>query len=445
MLKAIVITGMCGVVSISVAGQPADGGSGRLSSGSVQLPEEELEEVLVEGRRPVRNRRLLAQWMDRLVGDFRYEGAVESLDRNGDMVRSEVQGSSSCRRFDRAEAVHCLVNIAWSAVSNADGRSSAVPTPPPVSAVVVYGVDPARLNIGHLQVDGSGIAIGGKGWLVDDTLVTKAPCADFPNCLRVVRLQAPPDAKVISMRVDLERNGQSQVRYDLRWNRQPSAQDSFTTIETGEASRQVASRSPEVPVAIDTWLRQMPGEYQMAARDVAACWQALAQDKVPVAPDLDCRKAQQDLENAQRGAADAECQSIAGGPGVRCVMYMSWPELGLPVRSRWDQRINSTFLMYGFEPVTKTIAVVEVYPTAAVGPAVFAEGALFGDKLTYATTCSRPPCEGFKEVTVMPGGSRILFGSFPLGISSGMQRLQEGETRPEGKPAPRRPVSPRAR
>jgi hypothetical protein len=419
-----------------------------------QQPDQELEEILVEGHRPIKDPRKLKAWIERLVGSFSYEGYVERYNAEGVAERTEVHGGSQCARFDKAAAVQCMVNATWNRMSGASGPGTVLDGNSLAPAVVVYGLNPPMQYFGHMQVDSSGVARKGKGWLVDDTMISKDPCADFRDCLRVVRLRAPPDAKVISMRVDLEQNGKLQVRQEFKWSRLPPEQANAGAAQAVAASTKppmgvVATRQAVVPQDIETWLRKLVGRFRVFALNEAACltMQTEMEAQSAAGAKLPCPKSKVERAEATSRPADAECQNIGAGPGVRCVMYMDWPERGLPVRRKWYQTLNSSFQMYGFDPLTGGIALVGVSPTLVVGPAEYATGPLKDGKLKYQPECAYPPCKAVEQMSIIRGGNRVLWelsqeAGMRTFVSWLMDRIKEPDVLPSdqgGSTQPDRP------
>lgn len=396
-----------------------------------------LEEVLVEGRRPVRDSRKLTAWIDRLTGEFRYEGYVEWRGAvNGAMVRAEVRGGSRCVRFGKAVAVQCQINATWpeaQGINGADVPGGASPLSP---AIAVFALDTSQLFIGDFQVDNNGIATGGKGWVLDDTLISKSPCADFPGrCERVLRLEAPPDGKVIRMRVDLERDGNVEASYNIQWIRLPQGSAStFLAAVTPVPSALTPAQGSKalMPPEVDSWLRRMVGQYRIRApRPCRTARNASLTDE------LSCPEKRADVADATRkGPVEAQCEGIGTGPGVRCVMNMAWPETGVPANWRPSMKGNPGFTLYGYDPVQRGIAVMSVAPTATVGPGGFGVGHLVNGVLTsYPPNCAQPPlCNGIHRVSHAPNGEWIQFagtsgsasGEFSLSLAHKLYRMQEG-------------------
>jgi hypothetical protein len=421
--------------------------AGPSTTPKAQEPDEELDLVLVEGRRPVTETRKLTAWIDRLAGQFSYEGYVERYSPAGPVDRVAIHGESLCARFDKAVAVQCEVNVTWNAMPGAAGEKPAGDDSPLVPAVIVYGLNSAKKYFGHLQVDSNGVARGGRGWLVDDTLISRDPCADFPDCLRVVRLEAPADTKVVRMRVDLEQNGRLRQRHYIQWIRLPSsrvaeASTTSTAILAESLRSSPSAASLQVPADIDAWLRRLPGSYRIPGFE-ELCGKTPAK---PAASSIDaprdpCPRSAADKEALKNRPADVRCQGIGAGPGVRCAVYMDWPESGIPVSTKWYQTLNPHFLLYGYDPVQRGIALALVSPTSRGGSAGFTAGVLKDDKLLYTTDCPRPPCTAVEQVSIAPGSDWVMWqisqgSGTPAFLSWRMFRIQEQGVPGEAVTAP---------
>lgn len=187
------------------------------NDGSADKPDQELAEVLVEGRRtkPVRDPQIIIDWMRRLVGQFRYVGYVELRDRNGaPLGQQPVSGKGDCVAFGLAPGVQCTIKVGWPETRGDDGEEILGGVSNLEPAMVLYGLDPDELAVHYLLVDNRGVADGGLGYLLGNTMTTKDPCADIPgDCTRTTRITAPPDGKLVEMTMDVEKEGQLAVRY----------------------------------------------------------------------------------------------------------------------------------------------------------------------------------------------------------------------------------------
>jgi hypothetical protein len=200
---------------IAVAAQPAATGTANPPTAATKAADQELEEILVNGKRikPERNMQAVVDWMRRLVGQFRYQGYVELRSADGaPLGKQDVQGVSDCVAFGLAPGVQCSVKVEWPAVEGGDRVVGGVSTLQP--AMILYGFDPDHRAVHMLQVDNKGIADGALGYIQGDTLIAAAPCEGIPgNCQRITRITAKPDGKLIQTQIDIEIDGQRVTRY----------------------------------------------------------------------------------------------------------------------------------------------------------------------------------------------------------------------------------------
>ena len=196
------------------ASQPAAGSS---QPESAARRDQELGEVLVLGKRtkPVRNPQVIIDWMRRLVGQFRYVGFVELRSPNGaPLGQQAVSGKGDCVAFGLAPGVQCTIKVSWPEARGDNGQQILGGVSSLEPAMVLYGLDPDELAVHFLMVDNKGVADGGLGYLLGDVMTAKDPCVGIPgDCTRTTRITAPPDGKLVEMRIDIEREGQLAVRY----------------------------------------------------------------------------------------------------------------------------------------------------------------------------------------------------------------------------------------
>jgi hypothetical protein len=196
---------------------PATAPAAAPQSESVPRRDQELGEVLVQGRRtkPVRNPQVIIDWMRRLVGQFRYAGYVEPHAANGaPLGRQTVSGKGDCVAFGLAPGVQCTIKVSWPETHGDGGQEILGGTSYLQPAMVLYGLDPDELAVHYLQVDNKGVADGGLGYLLGDTMTTKDPCVGVPgDCTRTTKITAQPDGKLVQMQIDVEKEGQLAVRY----------------------------------------------------------------------------------------------------------------------------------------------------------------------------------------------------------------------------------------
>jgi hypothetical protein len=189
------------------------------------LPEQELDEILVEGRKPLRKPQKVIDWMARLVGRFVVDGKVHLLGDGAPAEALAVQGRANCTGFGPAPAVHCELKIRWPETTGPSGQALLGGVSALDPANILYGFEPDRIGIRYMLVDSKGIAEGALGYLLDEeTLVSRAKCVNVPgNCERVVRIIADPDLRQVEMRVDLEVELKRTVSFNFVLHRVPGS------------------------------------------------------------------------------------------------------------------------------------------------------------------------------------------------------------------------------
>jgi hypothetical protein len=191
---------------------------------SPRLAAQELEEVLVDGRRPLRNTRAVLDWLARLVGQFSVDGRVD-LHGRSEAGLLHVQGRSNCIALGSAPAVLCELNIRWPEVRGSDGESitGAISNLDP--AILMFGFEFIHVGIHHMLVGNDGIADGALGYLLsEDTLVARAKCAGVVGaCERVVRITAEPDAKAVRVEIEIQIDLRAAVTISFAMHRLPGS------------------------------------------------------------------------------------------------------------------------------------------------------------------------------------------------------------------------------
>lgn len=167
--------------------------------------DEVLEEVVVDGRRPVRKPQAILDWMARLVGEFTVAGKVD-LHGHSEADLLDVQGRSTCVGLGPGPAVQCELRIRWPEARGSGGEEMAGGVSNLDPAMMVFGFEPNRIGIRHMLVGSDGIADGAMGYLLSgDTLVTRAKCGGVAGaCERMVQVIAEPDAQTVRMRIEVQ-------------------------------------------------------------------------------------------------------------------------------------------------------------------------------------------------------------------------------------------------
>lgn len=254
--------------------------------------DEELDEIVVDGRRAVRKPQAILDWMARLVGQFTIDGKVD-LHGHGEAGPLDLQGRSSCVGFGPGPAVQCELNVRWPDARGKAGEKVIGGVSNLDPAMMVFGFEPNRIGIRHMMVGNDGIAEGSMGYLLSgDTLVTRARCGGVSGaCERVFSVTVEPDAQTVQMNIEIQ-------------------VDQRRAATIAFVMRRVAGRTTQVradPVAgraaqldrIDSWLRGLVGQFRLSVAGTS----------------LD-------------GTAD--CAGIGSGPGVHCMFSFGAPGQNRP-------------------------------------------------------------------------------------------------------------------
>jgi hypothetical protein len=177
-------------------------------------PLDELDEVLIDGQKPSRKPSEFTSWMRRLVGQFTFAGYVDINGNGGPQDLLGVDGRTECIGYGRELAVQCNIRVTWPERKGPNGEE----IPGGVSALnpatILYGVDRNDLYVHFMIVDSKGIAEPGFGFLVGDTVTSRAPCVNIPGtCEKITRITAEPDGKRVEMNVDIERDYRRTTSY----------------------------------------------------------------------------------------------------------------------------------------------------------------------------------------------------------------------------------------
>jgi hypothetical protein len=183
-----------------------------------------LGEVLVEGRRPEKDPQKIINWLAHLVGEFTYEGHVDVRGQGNPPDIRAVRGSGNCVGYGPAPAVQCDIKVRWSKVRGKNGEAVLGGESTLDPAILLFGFASDRIGIRYMLVDSQGTAEAALGYLVGNTLVSRAPCANVPgNCERVVHITISEDFKEIDMRVDLEIDNRKAVHFEFMMRRVPGS------------------------------------------------------------------------------------------------------------------------------------------------------------------------------------------------------------------------------
>ncbi len=197
-----------------------------------QRSDQELDEVLVEGRRGrQRSPQQSFEWLARLVGQFTIDGFV---DPRGDGTLDDlvsVQGQATCVGFGIAPGVQCELRVRWPEVKGPNGEVLPGGASKLDPAVMLFGmhlgpeIDERNYTIAHIMVDNEGVAESGAGYRIGaDTVTYRSPCAEVPvDCEREVKIVAHADLETIDVRIEWRTEGSDGVLYDFVMHRVPDS------------------------------------------------------------------------------------------------------------------------------------------------------------------------------------------------------------------------------
>lgn len=187
---------------------------------------EELDEVLVEGRRSrTKDPQSVLNWMSRLVGRFVVEGTVDlrAQGKREDFVK--VQGRADCIGFGIGPGVQCQLKVRWPDTQGPDGAGIPGGAPALNPAVMLFGFEKDQFGIHYTLVDSKGFAELAKGALATpDVLDARSTCgATRGDCTRRVRITALADLKAVEMKIDQMIDQQKAVSYTIVMRRVPGS------------------------------------------------------------------------------------------------------------------------------------------------------------------------------------------------------------------------------
>lgn len=216
-LPAIALLACAALFACVEAGAQARGPSKRATRSSAQGPESgDHARKLAE----------LDAFLRRLTGRFQYEGVAEDpgdycyVPRNSrgiplicvSAVREPAKGKSDCVGIGEGPGTHCVVNVTWPDFTDptrrlpGPGKTWFPPLPPALApSLVLYGIEPRNPGLRLLQIDSKSIAEAALGSLKGDTVTFRTDCAnEISACKRIIRIEAPPDGRLIRVWVDIE-------------------------------------------------------------------------------------------------------------------------------------------------------------------------------------------------------------------------------------------------
>jgi hypothetical protein len=199
------------------------------SAGSLSPPvpqaDQQLDEILVEGHKPIRDAQAVFGWMSRLVGRFIVEGTVQLHGEGAPTEPLQAQGRADCVGFGPAPAVTCDLKIRWPETKGPNGEPllGGVSTLDPAS--MLFGFAPDRIGIRQMLADSSGVANDALGYLItSDTWVARTKCIGVAgHCERRVQITAEPERNSFEMKIDLEVEYQKVSSFTFLMRRVPGS------------------------------------------------------------------------------------------------------------------------------------------------------------------------------------------------------------------------------
>ena len=196
-----------------------------------QLRVDDLDEVVVEGRR---QGRLPRSWNDyqqpfdflaMLVGKFTVAGQVDLRGQGNKEDLREVSGLADCLGFGSAPGVMCELIARWPAASGPQGEEIPGGVSAMDPAMLLFGMDSATTGISFTVLDNRGDAQIVVGKLASpNTMVARSKCmAAAGNCERTARVTVEPDRQTVRMNIDLAFDQQPSVRFMFVMNRVPGS------------------------------------------------------------------------------------------------------------------------------------------------------------------------------------------------------------------------------
>lgn len=181
----------------------------------------ELDEVIVAPRRATRRPAELGAWLQRLQGQFRYEGQV-AVCSDGKLDQLPVTGTTDCRSLyargsEQLLSMYCVASAASLPVAH-ESPAVVLLALRLAPAVSVLGVVPDLPGMQLMEIDNQGMASHSRGTLSGDTLTMTGPCGLPGSCRRVTRVTATSGSGQVSMRIDFE-SGTYRVREEFLLHR----------------------------------------------------------------------------------------------------------------------------------------------------------------------------------------------------------------------------------
>jgi hypothetical protein len=193
---------------------------------------DELAEVVVVAKETSTYLKDLRAWIKRLVGQYDYEGYVDSCGNGNPADQRPVTGRADCIALGSMPSVQCTVNMRWPVAVQENGEPVPGGSFNLFSAHVIYSVENRyipeqqlnRWGLMSMQVDNKGRAEWASGALIGNSFVSREPCAGMQaGCQKRMRITARPNASEITMQVDIEVGQQPVMRQALVLHRESKA------------------------------------------------------------------------------------------------------------------------------------------------------------------------------------------------------------------------------
>jgi hypothetical protein len=228
------------VLALTAAGAAAAAGAALARQEVNPSTEDELEEVVVTGRRASdlhQNPQIYFDWLARLVGDFTVEGYVDVTSHDGSRDVLTVEGTVTCIGFGAAPAVQCDLHVRWPDKTGADGKAIPGEAPTLDPSMMLFGFkengynyeiggyEISEYSIKHVLVDNRGVFESAHAVHDgEDTVVSTSHCAAIrADCERMVRITASPDLSTVEIQIELTIEQHKAVRYAFLLSRVPGS------------------------------------------------------------------------------------------------------------------------------------------------------------------------------------------------------------------------------
>jgi hypothetical protein len=174
-------------------------------------------------------------WLKRLVGQYTYGGFVDLCGKGNPKDQRPVAGKADCIAAGPTPAVHCRVNVTWSAAYKENGAPvlGGVSTLAPAELLFGMEIPTNPMTVGKgpngwglvvLQQDSNGEAEWASGELLGDTFYSRSVCFDIPgDCHKSKWITARPESDEISMVLDITIDRQRVLRQSFILHRKPNA------------------------------------------------------------------------------------------------------------------------------------------------------------------------------------------------------------------------------